>query len=296
MATETMMSEFFSAELPDVTNDTPAIENNETAPENTTVVEVPQKKYTREIDLEDGSGKQVFTADSVDELLDKLADAQKHATRKIRDQEKRLKVLPERAEEPQRVSAKGPLTADQRRDLAEKFMLDPVAAMDEYMAGNPKFQAFEDFTIKQQAMIEQNAAEQTFLTSVGDQFHPSPRNAEVMINYLKSESLPYTARNLEYAFQELSASGLLETKPNATDETTQGEDGSQRIVVNQHTRTKPMSTGTRSSKVASQRTEENPNTEVESNVQQILAEPDLEKSRQKMLALMAKQRKAASVN
>jgi len=41
--------------------------------------------YRREIDLGDGSGKQVFEAESVEELLDKLTEAQEHATRKIRE-------------------------------------------------------------------------------------------------------------------------------------------------------------------------------------------------------------------
>src|SRR5690348_12024093 len=41
--------------------------------------------YQREIDLGDGSGVQVFRADSLEELVDKLAEAQRNATRKIRE-------------------------------------------------------------------------------------------------------------------------------------------------------------------------------------------------------------------
>ena len=41
--------------------------------------------YRREIDLGDGSGVQVFEGSSYDELIDKLANAQLHATRKIKE-------------------------------------------------------------------------------------------------------------------------------------------------------------------------------------------------------------------
>jgi hypothetical protein len=45
------------------------------------------------IDTRDGAGVQVFQAASKDEMIMKLATAQEHATRKIRDLSKRLKIL-----------------------------------------------------------------------------------------------------------------------------------------------------------------------------------------------------------
>src|SRR5690348_17341391 len=48
-------------------------------------------KFRREIDLGDGSGKQVFEADSAEELIDKLTTAQENATRKIREQQFELR-------------------------------------------------------------------------------------------------------------------------------------------------------------------------------------------------------------
>src|SRR6266704_5157746 len=49
--------------------------------------------YRREIDLGDGSGTQVFEGETLEELVDKLADAQKHATRKIRDLNRQAKEV-----------------------------------------------------------------------------------------------------------------------------------------------------------------------------------------------------------
>jgi len=111
---------------------------------------------------------------------------------------------------------------------------------------------------------------------------------------LKSENLPYTAKNLEYAFQELTESGLLEVKADAV----QGQDNGNEpgIPVKAHVRTKPLSTGTRNSTVASRRTQEEVSEKgvVEVDVAKILAEPDLDKARQQMMIAMARQRKTQS--
>src|SRR5215472_8244458 len=56
------------------------------------MAEEVQQKFERVIDLGDGSGVQKFTADSMEELVDKLARAQEHATRKIREQARQIKT------------------------------------------------------------------------------------------------------------------------------------------------------------------------------------------------------------
>lgn len=300
MATDAMMNEFYT---PDLTDDVEvdaaqteidgAIEAPATKVEKTATT----KKFIREIDLEDGSGKQVFQADTVDELLDKLTDAQKHATKKIRDQEKRLKVVPERTEEPGGVSKTiaAELSAEELRQFKEMYDLDPVGATLKMIERHPEVQKAKNFNVERETLAAQNHAEAQFLAAVPE-FKPSETNAKLMINFLKSESLAYTAKNLEYAFQELTESGLLEVKSDAVEENAQGEESESRIVVPKHTRSKPMSTGARSGQVASKRVEENSDAVVESSVQKILANPDVESARQQMQALMAKQRKAASIN
>src|SRR5258706_387999 len=49
------------------------------------------KPYRRVIDLGGGAGPEVFEADSNEELVDKLADAKQHASKKIREQEAELR-------------------------------------------------------------------------------------------------------------------------------------------------------------------------------------------------------------
>lgn len=287
-------SEFFTADIAAITE-----ENNATVVDdnNTSIEHVSQKKFTREIDLGDGSGKQVFSADTLEGLVDEFQKAQTNATKLIRDQAKKLKVQPEFAEEPNglRYEAPKPLTAEERRDLAEKFAIDPVTAIEQYLNGNPEFQAFKQFTVTQQAQIQNAAAETEFLTNIGDAFTPSPKNATSMINFLRSENLPYTAKNLEYAFQQLNESGLLEAK-SLNDQGELNADGTKKVIVREHVRTKPQSTGVRSTHIASQRGEEEiePNAVVDADVTKALNESDLDKARQLMLQAMSKQRKKAS--
>src|SRR5690348_9223353 len=65
-----------------------------------------KQTFRREIDLGDGSGKQVFEADSPEALIDKLADAQVHATKKIREQAQQLQDAQQaQVEEPEATNA-----------------------------------------------------------------------------------------------------------------------------------------------------------------------------------------------
>lgn len=68
----------------------PAEKPADTGDEDTT-----ETVYRREIDLGDGSGKEIFEAPTMEELLDKIVTAKTHATKKIREQEARLKELSE---------------------------------------------------------------------------------------------------------------------------------------------------------------------------------------------------------
>jgi 16S rRNA G966 N2-methylase RsmD len=49
--------------------------------------------YQKRIDLQDGSGVQVFEAESPEQLVDILVESQRHATKKIREQSRRIKAL-----------------------------------------------------------------------------------------------------------------------------------------------------------------------------------------------------------
>src|ERR1700743_2577476 len=98
------------------------------APELAGIRTVSAAKFQREIDLGDGSGKQVFKADSAEELLDKLTEAQKNATIKIREQQFELKrakrAHPERIDTP--TAVKRDLTAQELLDISNELAKNPA--------------------------------------------------------------------------------------------------------------------------------------------------------------------------
>jgi hypothetical protein len=176
--------------------------------------EVP--KHRREIDLGDGSGKQVFEADTPDGLLDKLAEAQTNATRKIRELTTELRTKPAATPEPARAAAAPKvLTADEKYLIAEEFKTDPDAAMDRLMKAKAGMTMSEFTRTVEQVrrvaatMSERSEAEE-FLAKHPD-YRPTARNGKTMSMYIKANGLEPTAENFEKAYQELGSGGLLET-------------------------------------------------------------------------------------
>src|SRR5262249_49733779 len=96
--------------------------------------------FRYEIDLGDGSGKQVFEAPTQEELIEKLGQAQEHATRKIRQQDAALKAAQPKAE---------PAPATDNEDewlLSQEVMSTPTAAVKkifERIVGKP-IEAFKN--------------------------------------------------------------------------------------------------------------------------------------------------------
>lgn len=183
---------------------------------------VEPTKFRREIDLGDGSGKQVFEADSQEGLIDKLAEAQKNATRKIREQNQRIKsgLQPTKKGSGNKFTPK-PLTADEEFVIGQSFATNPGAAFDKIFEA--KFGAKPEEVIAridrasqvEEILAGQQAAAQ-FLNEHKDDFAPTPANQSRIQSYLDSHGYAYTKENFEYAFSELSASGLLESPAPAT--------------------------------------------------------------------------------
>jgi hypothetical protein len=138
------------------------------------VVEPEKKRFRREIDLEDGSGKQVFEGATLDELVENLAKAQKNATKKIREQAAEL-----RAKETPAVPAKK-LSLEERLDAFEKRD-QWNAAQNEFVAAHPEYD-------------------------------PSAANGQRIIKYMQMENLPQTSEGIERAFNELTALGFIAAK------------------------------------------------------------------------------------
>lgn len=261
------------------------------------------QKFRREIDLGDGSGKQVFEADSADALIDKLTSAQENATRKIREQQFELKraqrAKPERetANQPIAVGQTKQLSADELYVIGQELQTNPAAALDKILQAQTGLNTSQlkaigtEFANLQQARLV-NEAETTFLQEhQGRDYLPTPDNARAIQKFLQDEKLPYTAANLEYAFQELSEGGLLDM-PSSDSNNQQPNDGKgaqeQRIAVPAHTRRKPMSTGLRSGDSSARQTTETETNKAgmtESEVEEIYRLP-LDQARTKMLAKM----------
>jgi hypothetical protein len=242
-----------------------------------------EAKFVREIDLGDGSGKQVFKAETAEALLDVLTEAQKNATIKIREQQFELKrsqrAQPERIDRP--AVAKRDLSAEEILAIQNELGNNPAAAIDKIFKAQTGRTAEEIGTFINDFMQAQEIAkaDTTFLMNHQEDYVPSSQNAARIEKFLADEKLSHTHKNLEYAFQELTESGLLDVAvadPN-------------KVTVQPHQRRKPMSTGIRqsSSSRPADSNEVNAGAIKESDVEEIYKLP-LEEARVKMQALMRK--------
>ena len=196
-----------------------------------TMAEAAGKAFRREIDLGDGSGVQVYEGDTADELLDKIADAQKHATAKIRAQNQEIQNLkrqvitaPESGED----DPAGPLpefkgrtlTADEEFQLGQE-LLNPATAVKaqrkllEAELGAPLDVARAalrraEMTPRQ---IDAYRNGETFLLRhpefVTGPGHP---NVKAMTDFMTAKNMAFTLTNYERAFAALSAAGQLELR------------------------------------------------------------------------------------
>lgn len=163
--------------------------------------------YRKEIDLGDGSGVQVFTATSVDELLDKLATAQAHATKKIRELNNRIKAIESAKPEEKE------LTPDEEFVLSQQLQSNPSKVLRK--AVNDEIERRERV---QKDNDERNAATaQEFITR-NPEYLPTPANGTKLFRFLQTYKLDPTVENLERAYTELNESGLLEVRPAASEE------------------------------------------------------------------------------
>jgi hypothetical protein len=182
---------------------------------------------TREIDLGDGSGVQVFEGkgetekDALADLNDKLFEAQTNATKKIRQQEAELKEFRARtAEAPKAVD----LTDDEEYILSQEIVgKKPSKALDkwfrdrtgmsieELQAVKQRLDSERDATVRNQAIATFVATHPDFDDRTEIEGKPN-RNGELMKMKLADLGLPMTSENLHRAYLDLKKSGLLVLK------------------------------------------------------------------------------------
>ncbi len=165
--------------------------------------DVPETVYRRVIDLGDGSGVQVFEASSLEELVDKLAEAQKNATKKIRD----LSYQKKQDEQE---------TADKDFVASQELMQHPTSAFKklfESTVGMP----IETFKTKVARIEAWEKAESDNTASTGfvkanPEYVANEANGKKLVKYLEAHNLPVTEDNLNKAFKDLKEIGLIELK------------------------------------------------------------------------------------
>lgn len=187
-------------------------------------------KFRRVIDLGDGSGKQVFEADSAEELLDKLTEAQTNATRHIRQLTREASVrkaaVPDRPE-PTPVYAPKQIGAEQEFVIAQSLSTRPTQAIRqalEAVTGIPAEKLAE--AVNRLNALEYNYASDRaaleFVAEHADDYVACPENSAAMTQFLTENQLPGTRNNLEFAFEALSHRGVLVTPEGEGTERSEG--------------------------------------------------------------------------
>jgi hypothetical protein len=186
------------------------------------VVEKPVTSFRREIDLGDGAGKEVFEADSMESLLDKIVEAKAHASRKIREQQQKLREIEE---------AKEQTTADDEFILSQELMSKPTEAIKklfkkttgyditEFKSVAERSKAYEAAQAQQAESQRQDEASVAFMKSHPD-YLANEANGKRLVRELNSligaakaegRSVDY-ADVLEQAYTGLRNDGLLQIK------------------------------------------------------------------------------------
>jgi hypothetical protein len=199
----------------------PAVESeiSETPEQDEPVPPAASKRglWRKEIDLGDGSGKQVFEAATKDELIDALVKAQENATRKIRELNRRVKssVQPEAAKpaakfEPQTLSV------DEQFALSQELQTNPTGAVSKLFkatVGATPEEIREALQAAREAGEARKAqAEATTFLNSHSEYVNNNSNEKAMMEYLHKNNMAITATNLEIAFEDLLEAGLVSTK------------------------------------------------------------------------------------
>lgn len=181
--------------------------------------------YRATIDLGDGSGVQIFEADSPEALTEKLIEAQTNATKKIREQAARLKELEGRVAEKPKAEE---ITADQEYIWAQEIVKNPAKVVREIIrkvSGRDieELKTWGEQSDAQRAYRSQSDAIAAFIVSHPDYEdanlaeNPSKeriaagnRNAEAI--KLAMQGKEWTSENLHRAYLDLKRSGLLVLK------------------------------------------------------------------------------------
>lgn len=183
--------------------------------------EVPEQfVYKKEIDLGDGSGIQVFTGrgptkdEAFEDFAEKMAEAQRNATIKIRSLNQKIKAEDTR-------------TAQQKTDdeyvIAQRLQKEPSRAIRDVVK--------EVIEERESASARSLAAQQNFVDSHPDYVADADNGRRIMSEVQRLGFSEFTDQSLEKAYQSLKASGLLKLKTEEASEPTEVKaEATQRIA------------------------------------------------------------------
>jgi hypothetical protein len=170
--------------------------------------------YKKEIDLEDGSGIQVFTGrgatkvEALENLNEKLVESQRNATKKIKELNSKVKVQPP----PEKT-----FSDDEEYVYSQQLQKKPTEGFKQLFREVTGVDV-SDFKTQSEALKEFNriqasqAVQLDFVTTHSD-YEAIPENATKIQGWVKGHNYTdYTAENLEEAYQDLKKSGLLKLK------------------------------------------------------------------------------------
>lgn len=167
----------------------------------------------REIDLEDGSGVQVFrgvgdTQEAAWEALaDELAKAQANATKKIRELSAKPAAPP--APEKPAISAEDAFLASQGDVEATQRIIDARV--------EAKLKEANEARQRQEAEARERDRQEDIIASqfIADNpdYFVSPQNGRRLVRQLEIEGLPRTRESLNKVYADLKADGLITQKP-----------------------------------------------------------------------------------
>jgi hypothetical protein len=153
---------------------------------------------------------EIFEAPTLEELVDKIAEAKAHATKKIHDQEEEIKK--HKKEEAQ-------VSSDQEFVYSQELLSKPTEAfkrlfkdmtgvdIEQFKTTHARSQAIFD---AQQQTAERQKASDDFVTG-HPEYVDSEKNAKLLKDALEL-SKDYSLHGFEKAYQFLQSSGLLESK------------------------------------------------------------------------------------
>ena len=181
--------------------------------------------YRREIDLGDGAGKEVFEAPTIEELLDKIVTAKANATKKIREQEARLKELTEQKKVNEQTDKDDEFVLSQdmlsRPTDAVKKAFKKATGIDitEVKSLADRVKALTDAQSAQTELDAQNAAATAFVAEHPEYVANQANGARLSraINLLIAE-VKHSGQQVDYpslllkAYTDLNESGLLELR------------------------------------------------------------------------------------